>query len=94
MHATETARQKYVCNCIYGRSLQKIHESEIRPQPTVCYRSRTLDISRLSPNWPFAETTVVILDPSSRAMGPVLSTQLEDAITGSPLPLAQSVLLV
>jgi ABC-2 type transport system permease protein len=53
-----------------------------------------LDISRLSPNWPFAETTVVILDPSSRAMGPVLSTQLEDAITGSPLPLAQSVLLV
>lgn len=54
----------------------------------------SLDISRLSPNRLFAETTVAILDPSTRALGPVLSTELEGAITGAPLPLGQSVLLV
>ena len=53
-----------------------------------------LDISRLSPNRLFAETTIAILDPSTRALGPVLSTELEGAITGAPLPLGQSVLLV
>ena len=54
----------------------------------------SLDISRLSPNRLFAETTIAILDPSTRALGPVLSTELEGAITGAPLPLGQSVLLV
>lgn len=54
----------------------------------------SLDISRLSPNRLFAETTIAILDPSTRALGPVLSTELEGAITGAPLPLGQSILLV
>jgi ABC-2 type transport system permease protein len=53
-----------------------------------------MDISRLSPNRLFAETTVAILDPSTRALGPVLSSQVEGAVTGAPLPLGQSVLLI
>jgi ABC-2 type transport system permease protein len=54
----------------------------------------SMDISRLSPNRLFAETTLAILDPSTRALGPVLSSDIEGAISGAPLPLGQSVLLI
>jgi len=53
-----------------------------------------LGIARLSPNRLFAETTLAFLDPSTRALGPVLSSQLEGAISGAPLPLSQSLLLI
>lgn len=53
-----------------------------------------MDLSRLSPNRLFAETTLAILNPATRALGPVLSSQVEGAISGSPLPLGQSVLLI
>ena len=53
-----------------------------------------MDISRLSPNRLFAETTMAILDPSTRALGPVLSSDVEGAISGPPLPLSQSLLLI
>jgi len=53
-----------------------------------------LGITRLSPNRLFAETTLAFLDPSTRALGPVLSSQLEGAISGAPLPLSQSLLLI
>jgi ABC-type transport system involved in multi-copper enzyme maturation permease subunit len=53
-----------------------------------------MDISRLSPNRLFAETTMAILDPSTRALGPVLSSEVEGAISGAPLPLSQSLLLI
>jgi ABC-2 type transport system permease protein len=53
-----------------------------------------MDISRLSPNRLFAETTMAILDPSTRALGPVLSSEVEGAISGGPLPLSQSLLLI
>jgi ABC-2 type transport system permease protein len=53
-----------------------------------------LGISRLSPNTLFAETTLAFLDPSTRSLGPVLSTQMQNAIPGSPLPVGQSMILV
>ncbi len=51
-------------------------------------------IDRLSPNRLFAESTLAILDPSTKALGPVLSSDIEGMITGSPLPLGQSMLLI
>jgi ABC-2 type transport system permease protein len=53
-----------------------------------------MDASRLSPNTLFSETTLAFLDPSTRALGPVLATQAQGVIPGAPLPLSQSIILV
>ena len=50
-------------------------------------------LSRLSPNTLFAETALATLNPSTRALGVVLSSQLEGAIS-APLPFAESVALI
>jgi ABC-2 type transport system permease protein len=49
--------------------------------------------SRISPNTLFAEAMIGLLDPTTRALGPILYSQLEGAVMGSPLPFGQSVLL-
>lgn len=51
-------------------------------------------LARLSPNVLFGEATLGILNPAARAFGPVLFAQLEGALLGAPLPLAESLLLV
>jgi len=51
-------------------------------------------ISRVSPNTLFAEATLAILHPTTRALGPVFQSQIQGAVMGAPLPLDQSVLLV
>jgi len=51
-------------------------------------------LARLSPNVLFGEATLAILNPAARALGPVLFSQLEGALLGSPLPLAESLLLI
>ena len=51
------------------------------------------DLSRLSPNTLFAETTLAILDPSTRALGLILSSQLEGAVS-APLPFVESLALI
>ncbi|HEX7054985.1 MAG TPA: ABC transporter permease [Burkholderiales bacterium] len=53
-----------------------------------------LGLSRVSPNVLFAEATLAILNPATRALGPVFFSQLEGAILGAPLPLGQSLLLI
>jgi ABC-2 type transport system permease protein len=50
-------------------------------------------LSRLSPNTLYAESVLALLNPAVRALGPVLITQLEGAILGTPLPLSQSLLI-
>jgi len=50
-------------------------------------------LSRLSPNTLFAETALATLNPSTRTLGVVLSSQLQGAIS-APLPFWQSVALV
>jgi ABC-2 type transport system permease protein len=50
--------------------------------------------SRLSPNTLFAETMIALLDPTTRSLGPILYSQLERAMLGSPLRFGQSVLLI
>lgn len=51
-------------------------------------------ISRFSPNTLFAEATLAILHPTTRALGPVFQSQMRGAVMGAPLPLDQSLLLV
>lgn len=53
-----------------------------------------LAVSRLSPNVLFAEATLAILNPATRALGPVFFSQLEGAVLGTPLPFGQSLLLI
>jgi len=52
------------------------------------------DISRLSPNTLYGEAVLALLHPETRALGPVFYAQLQGAILGAPLPLAESVLLI
>lgn len=51
-------------------------------------------ISRISPNTVFGEVTLALLNPSTRTLGPVVFSQLEGAILGTPLPLGVSLLLI
>lgn len=53
-----------------------------------------LFLSRLSPNTLYSEIVIGLLNPEVRALGPVLVTQLEGAILGTPLPFSQSLLLI
>jgi ABC-2 type transport system permease protein len=51
-------------------------------------------IDRLSPNTLYAETALALLHPATRALGPVLISQLQGALLGAPLPVSQSFLLI
>ena len=51
-------------------------------------------IARVSPNVLFGEATLAILNPATRALGPVLFSQLQGALLGSPLPFAESIMLI
>lgn len=50
-------------------------------------------ISRISPATLYSESVSTILDPSVRSLGPILTTQVDRAVSGA-LPLDQSILLV
>ena len=65
----------------------------------VCLFAETAELAstldcRLSPNTLYAEALTALLNPAVRSLGPILITQLEGAVLGTPLPLSQSVLLV
>jgi len=51
-------------------------------------------LSRISPNTLYGEATLAILNPSTRTLGPIIFSQLEGALMGSPLPFGQSLLLI
>jgi ABC-2 type transport system permease protein len=53
-----------------------------------------MDISRLSPNTLFSEATLAFLSPTTRSLGPVLSSQVQGSIRGAPLPLGDSLMMV
>ncbi|MFN3369658.1 MAG: ABC transporter permease subunit, partial [Thermus sp.] len=64
------------------------------PESQLRQASLALWISRLSPNTLYAETLTAVLNPAVRSLGPILITQLEGAVLGTPLPLSQSLLLI
>jgi ABC-2 type transport system permease protein len=62
-----------------------------RPSLETLQWQQTLE--RLSPTHLFGEGVIAILSPTTRALGPIFLEQLEGAVIGSPLPLAQSLLI-
>jgi ABC-2 type transport system permease protein len=62
--------------------------------PRLAYLNTEQIIDRLSPNTLYAETALALLHPATRALGPVLISQLEGALLGAPLPAAQSFVLI
>ncbi|HVH75257.1 MAG TPA: ABC transporter permease [Stellaceae bacterium] len=65
---------------IFGPSLHYIHTEQV--------------LQRLSPNTLYAEIALALLHPATRALGPVFLSQLQGALLGEPLPVAQSFILV
>ncbi len=61
---------------------------------TLAYAKIQQGISRLSPNTIYGEVTLALLNPTTRTLGPVVFSQLEGAILGTPLPLGVSLLLI
>ena len=50
-------------------------------------------LARFSPATLFGGIVVAILDPTTRALGPIYLSQLQGAVLGAPLPLGASVLI-
>jgi ABC-2 type transport system permease protein len=50
-------------------------------------------LARISPSTLFAEVVVALLDPTTRALGPIYLSQLQGAVLGAPLPIGSSILI-
>ena len=50
-------------------------------------------LAALSPNHLFGEAMLAVLQPTTRAVGPVFLDQLQGAVMGAPLPLGESLLI-
>jgi ABC-2 type transport system permease protein len=64
------------------------------PRSQLTAVNTAVGLNRLSPNTLFAETTLALLNPATRSLGPVLAFQLHGALVGAPLPPVQSFLLI
>jgi ABC-2 type transport system permease protein len=62
--------------------------------PNLAYLQTSHIIDRISPNTLYAEIALALLQPATRALGPVLYSQVQGALLGTPLPAAQSFLLI
>src|SRR5207302_1653269 len=62
--------------------------------PSLHYLQWQQGLDRLSPNTLYAEIALALLQPATRALGPVFYSQLQGALLGAPLPAAQSFILV
>lgn len=64
------------------------------PAEILARANTNLALSRVSPNTLYAETLVALLQPEIRSLGILLTSQMQGAILGAPLPLGQSLLLI
>jgi ABC-2 type transport system permease protein len=62
--------------------------------PRLAYLNTEQIIDRLSPNTLYAESALALLQPAVRSLGPVLISQLQGALLGTPLPVTQSFVLI
>ncbi|PZA08340.1 MULTISPECIES: ABC transporter permease [unclassified Meiothermus] len=73
---------------------QAIAPGDALDPESALHQAQTLvAVSRLSPNTLYAEALQALLNPGVRSLGPVLFSQLEGAVLGTPLSLGQSLLL-
>jgi ABC-2 type transport system permease protein len=61
--------------------------------PTPATLEWTQALGRISPNILFNEALTAVLSPDTRSLGPIFLSQLQGAVIGAPLPLAQSLML-
>ena len=52
------------------------------------------DLARISPVTLYGEISQMVLDPSSRSVGPIFMSQMQGALIGAPLPTFESLLLI
>jgi len=76
---------------LLARTLQPAPPGDV--QALVNQIQLELMLTRLSPNTLFSEVALAMLNPAVRALGLILPIQLHNAIPGTPLPAAQSILL-
>jgi ABC-2 type transport system permease protein len=50
-------------------------------------------LARISPSTLFGEVVLAVLNPSTRTLGPIYLSQLQGAVIGAPLPLAESLII-
>ena len=50
-------------------------------------------LARFSPSTLFGEVVLALLDPTTRGLGPIYLSQLQGAVAGAPLPLAESLMM-
>src|SRR6516225_4751846 len=62
--------------------------------PNLAYLHTAQILDRISPNTLYAEIALALLQPATRALGPVLYSQVQGALLGAPLPATQSFILV
>src|ERR1700732_3020188 len=62
--------------------------------PNLAYLQTAQILDRISPNTLYAEIALALLQPATRALGPVLYSQVQGALLGAPLPATQSFILV
>jgi len=82
------------CNCVIWPALvPTITQAFVTTddQTTLVITAQMLE--RLSPSTLYGETVLALLHPSTRTLGPVYISQLQGAVMGAPLSLAQSVLV-
>ena len=65
----------------------------VSPDDQVLQITAAQDLARLSPSTLFGESVLAILHPATRTLGPVYLDQLQGALVGSPLSLAESVMV-
>ena len=54
--------------------------------PNLAYLHTSQALDRISPNTLYAEIALGLLQPATRALGPVLYSQIQGALLGTPLP--------
>jgi ABC-2 type transport system permease protein len=62
--------------------------------PSISYLHTQQILERLSPNTLYTETALALLQPATRALGPIFVSQLQGALLGAPLPASQSFVLI
>jgi ABC-2 type transport system permease protein len=62
--------------------------------PNLAFVQTQQVLDRISPNTLYAEVALALLQPSTRALGPVFYSQIQGALLGTPLPAGQSFLLI
>jgi ABC-2 type transport system permease protein len=62
--------------------------------PSLAYINTEQILERISPNTLYSETALALLQPQTRALGPVFVSQLRGALLGAPLPVSQSFILI